>query len=791
MTLLIAWLVFPLVLAALSLGCGLAVERAASIELPAPLLLPTGFALISVLSQFAILSDSTAELATPGVVAAAIAGVGLAKAGWIRRIDGWALVAGVGAFAAFAAPVVLSGRATFAGYIKLDDTATYLAMLDRASHHGYDVAGLGPSTYEATLSTSLVYGYPLGSVLPLGIGSTLVREDAAWLWQPYLTFLAALLALGLYQLVSGLLGSHFLRALTAFVGAQAALLYGYALWGGVKELATAALIALGAALVPVTVNNLERTRAVLPLALACSATLGVLSVGGAGWLVPLLAATLVFALLFAGVRHTLRGSAAFVVATGILAIPSLVVAGTWLSRSAAFTGDDEYANLFERLSWLQVFGIWPSGDFRVAPENLDTTRVLVVVVGLGAALAVVLAQRAKAWGLLIAFATALFGTALYVSAGSPWIGAKALATASPLVLTVALAGAGAVFQRGRRVEGLVAAGLIVGGVLWSNVLQYREVFLAPSSRLAELATIGERFAGQGPTLMTEFESYGARHFLRDMEPEAAAELRRHFVYLRSGGLASFGESPDIDEIQLDAVLYYRTLVLRRSGVGSRPPSVYSLAWRGRYYQVWQRPEGASPILEHLSLGGRLQPTASPSCAEIVRLGRLAAAEDGLLGAVLRPPAILIGPDGSLGAPASLSSYGEDAKALYLTDPGSVEARFQASAPGIYGLWVGGMWRGRLEATVDGRPLGDARNVAAWPSNFVELGRIRLDTGPHVVQFRYSGPSLHPGSAGPPAFGLGPFAVSDGTQDRHVTYVEPSNARTLCGRSLDWVEALER
>jgi hypothetical protein len=788
-TLLIAWLVFPLVLAVLSVGCGLALERAASIEIPAPLLLPTGFALISVLNQFAILSDSTAELATPVVVAVAIVGIGLSTARRVRRIDGWALVAGVGAFVVFAAPIVLSGHATFAGYIKLDDTATYLAMLDRASHHGYDVAGLPPSTYEATLSTSLVYGYPLGSLLPLGIGRALVGEDAAWLWQPYLTFLAALLALGLYQLVSGLLGSRLLRALTAFVGAQAALLYGYALWGGVKELATAALIALGAGLVPVTVSNLERTRAVGPLALACSAIVGVLSVGGAGWLAPILATALVLALLSAGVRGTLRGSAVLVVAAGILAIPSFVVAGTWLSRAAAFTGDTEYANLYGRLSWLQVFGIWPSGDFRMAPENLDATRVFVAVVGLAAALALVLALRARTWGLPIGLATAVFGTGLYVAAGSPWVGAKALASASPVVLAGALAGAGAIFERGRRVEGAVAAGLIVAGVLWSNILQYRQVFLAPSSRLAELATIGERFAGQGPTLMTEFESYGARHFLRDMAPEAAAELRRHFVHLRSGGVAPFGASPDIDEIQLDEVLYYRTLVLRRSGVGSRPPSVYSLAWSGRYYQVWQRPQGPSPILDHLSLGSRLQPAASPSCSEIVRLGRLAASEDGVLRAVPRLPAILLEPDGSLGAPASFSSYQEDAKAVYVTDATSIEARFRTSAPGIYSFWVGGMWRARLEVWVDGRPLGGARNVAAWPSNFVELGRTRLDAGPHVVQFRYSGPDLHPGSAGPPAFGLGPFAVAEGTQDRRVTYVEPMKARTLCGQSLDWVEAL--
>ena len=50
-------------------------------------------------------------------------------------------------FAVYAAPIVLSGQATFAGYIKLDDTATWLAMTDRAMEHGRNLAGLEPSTY--------------------------------------------------------------------------------------------------------------------------------------------------------------------------------------------------------------------------------------------------------------------------------------------------------------------------------------------------------------------------------------------------------------------------------------------------------------------------------------------------------------------------------------------------------------------------------------------------------------------------------------------------------------------
>ena len=50
-------------------------------------------------------------------------------------------------FAVFAAPVVLSGEPTVAGFIKLDDTATWLAFTDRIMEHGRDLDGLAPSTY--------------------------------------------------------------------------------------------------------------------------------------------------------------------------------------------------------------------------------------------------------------------------------------------------------------------------------------------------------------------------------------------------------------------------------------------------------------------------------------------------------------------------------------------------------------------------------------------------------------------------------------------------------------------
>ena len=58
-------------------------------------------------------------------------------------------------------------------------------------------------------------------------------------------------------------------------------------------------------------------------------------------------------------------------------------------------------------------------------------------------------------------------------------------------------------------------------------------------------------SGQGPTLMTEYEEYGARHFLRRLDPEGASELRYRFDYLTDGTMLAKTESADIDRLRLD------------------------------------------------------------------------------------------------------------------------------------------------------------------------------------------------------------------------------------------------
>ena len=253
MTPALAWLVFPLVLGAISLGLGLLVDRLAAGPVPGSLLLPLGFCCGD--RRLDARDDDLGD----GALGSARrrrprhSGRGrfeLAFPARARRVDGLVLGASVAVYLAYLAPVLLSGTATFAGYAKLDDTASWLALTDRILDHGRSLAGLPLSSYQATLQTYLAHGYPLGSLTVFAIGARLVGTDPAWVFQPFLAFQALLLALGVVVLLRPLVRSRWLRALAAFVAAQPALLYGYALWGSVKEVVTVPLLVLLAALAP-------------------------------------------------------------------------------------------------------------------------------------------------------------------------------------------------------------------------------------------------------------------------------------------------------------------------------------------------------------------------------------------------------------------------------------------------------------------------------------------------------------------------------------------------------------
>jgi hypothetical protein len=790
MTMLVCWLWFPLALALLALGCGLLLEAAAGTRLPTVLLVPAGLAVIVIVSQFAVVSDATAELATPVCVALAVAGLGLFAPGREWRLDPWAMAVGVGAFAAFAAPVLLSGHATFAGYLKLDDTATWFAQLDRLMVHGRNLDGLPPSSYEATLGAYIGNGYPVGAFLPLGVARPLAGQDVAWLFQPYLALLGSVLALSLYGVLAEAVRPAWLRALGAFLAAQAALLFGYALWGGVKEVAAAWLVALGAALVGPMLRGPGSRYSLLPLAFAGAAILSVLSYGGLVWLGPLFVLAVVATVMVRGNDQAFDGAALYFAVVAALALPVLVTAGSFLSSSTVLTTPEELGTLPRSLSGLQLFGIWPATDFRLDPDLRGITDLLIAVAFAAGAAGIWVAWQRRAWSVLAYAGAALIGLGIAVAVGSPWVDAKALATASPLFIALAFVGASALLDGPWRPLVAVVAVALAAGVVWSNALAYKGANLAPRDRLAELEKIGKRFDGQGPALLNEYELYGVKHFLRGLDPEAPSSTRRRrLIPLRNGRVLAKEDFADVEDFLFSAVLNYRTLVLRRSASASRPSSLYKLRWRGRFYEVWQRPTILSPpVLEHVALGNVADPVATPPCQELSRIARVAG-PGGRVAAVVRPSPVRF----QLSRARHPDNWATEPQDLDLLRPfgaGTAEARVTVPAAGLYGAWLGGSFKSGLALEIDGKRLAARRNQLNHRGNYVPLGEATLSRGAHTVTIHYDGADLHPGSGGQP-YRIGPLVLGRGTAERPVTYVRPADARSLCGKQLDWLEAVGR
>ncbi len=788
------WLLFPLLMCLVCLGCGLLLDVVSGTRMPRPLLLPAGLALVVVLAQLAVSNSVTVSLALPLVLVATVAGLVLGRA-WRLRPGagfGWAAAASVGVFAVYAAPIVLSGQATFAGYIKLDDTATWLALTDHALAHGSSLSHLPASTYGATLHSYLSTGYPLGSFLPLGLGHKLTGQDIAWLFQPYMAFMAAMLALTLYWLASRALGSRAFAALCAFAAAQAATLYGYSLWGGVKEVAAAWLVAITAALAIDAALEARMGRALLPVAVAFAAGLSALSIGGAVWLSPALFGALVVAVHMQRREVPVRQALVFVPAAAVLAAPAIAAARTFLHPAAGtLTSDTELGNLRQPLKVSQVLGIWPAPDFRGPTVHPSVTTILLAVLCVLAAAAVYVAISRESWELpLFVLATGL-ACVLVVTVGSPWVDGKAYATASPAFVLAAMVGAGFLFvRRGWAWRGLggALALVLLGGVLWSNALAYRNVDLAPRKQLGELEQIGKRFAGQGPALMNDYEPYGARHFLRSLDAESASELRVHVIPMRDGTQVPKGSSADLDRFAPSTLMGYRTIVLHRAPSESRPPAPYSLVWRGRYWDVWQRP--ATPqraVVADLPLGSGLEPGDVPGCASVQKLAREVPAGGELAAAPRVAPVEVQFTDAHV--PPGWFIDPAHAGALEPVGAGAVNGRAIVPRDTTYGIWLGGTFKSGLRVFVDGKPVASARGVLEWEP-FVRVGQVRLSAGTvHQVRIVYDAPSLlHAGSGGFES-GFGPLVLSDESGREPVTFLPPARARSLCGRYLDWVEAL--
>ena len=184
MSLIVPWVLFPLVLAVVAAGWGLVVERGTGSSVNGVLLLPLGAAAVivvaSLLTEWSFIAPATAPVIAIGALA------GLLTNWPLRRLARWPLIATIGVLLAYGAPVLLSGSATFLGYIRLDDTATWLDVIDHAMTHLHSAGNIPPSSYQLVFTGDVGPTYPLGAFMLLIVGHAFTGIESAWIIQPYM-----------------------------------------------------------------------------------------------------------------------------------------------------------------------------------------------------------------------------------------------------------------------------------------------------------------------------------------------------------------------------------------------------------------------------------------------------------------------------------------------------------------------------------------------------------------------------------------------------------------------------
>lgn len=247
----------------------------------------------------------------------------------------------------------------------------------------------------------------------------------------------------------------------------------------------------------------------------------------------------------------------------------------------------------------------------------------------------------------------------------------------------------------------------------------------------------------------------------------------------------YGHSYDPDALGLPSVESYKTIVLRRSPAWSRPPGNFVRVWKGGYYTVWRR-EGPAPLL-HVPLGGSFEPAAVLPCRRVGRLAADAARQHARILAAPRASNISV----DLGTVNRSSLVGasvdlEGRPQLVFIGPGRIQGGLRVTRPGRYALWLGGDVDRPLHVYLDGRLVGSPTRQSGDDGTMIGVAVVSLSAGNHSITLLRGGGDLRPDDNGSTVLD-GIVFEPVGNQAATVSAVEPQAWRSLCGRTLDWLE----
>lgn len=806
----LVWLVAPALLLLLCFGVGLLLTAVTRGHKNFATVVSLGFVLVVVLGSVLTTNSLTASHASLIILIIALIGllVSMSRIRSFPSFDYPSAISGLVTYVVFGLPVMAYGKPSWAGWVKLDDTASFFAVTNRIMTSGQSVPAAVTSSYSRIIQVllggnGLNYGsvtdthfvYPVGSFIPYGVISQLTGIERAWLFQPYLALAAALTAM----LFVAVLRRHarstpFLIVASCFSIASSTI-YSYVMWGGIKEIVIIIPLTLLALLLFGDVKQGMNVGHYLTILICLVALYFIGGMASFGFTVSIL-------LIFVLTKMRSKNRFYLVVIPALFLALVIGVGTIYLATGKNIIGDlfvpkiKDPGNLSRSLNLFQTFGIWPSQDFRLDPVFKSMTMMMIAFALLFFLFGMYFSSKRHFWAIPSLVVSSIAVIVYSYFWGGIWLTGKTIAVASPLFLLASSVGAYELWNVLSKSErkwihvcrirylgvGLV---IVVGfGVLLSDAFTYKNVWVAPYSQMDELRTIGNHYSGQGPALMTEYSVFGGRYFLRNLDAESASELRVHLIPMSDGMTVPKGFAADISLFDSSTIDYFKLLVLRKSPTASRPPLNYQLSWSGQYYEVWKRINSSHVIKKTLSLGDNFTPGAQPTCSAVTSFLAQSAKGDRIFTALRDKTYLIDFSDGDL--PNNWTPITPFSGAVNRSGAGGFSRQFSVDETRDYDLSIAGSFPGQMTLLIDGNQVYSGHSVIEGnPTLTNVLTRVHLSAGSHVLTVVYKTPLLMPGSDVAARFG--PVYLS--TQfagDVKVKQVPISKIPQLCTQNLDWI-----
>lgn len=307
-------------------------------------------------------------------------------------------------------------------------------------------------------------------------------------------------------------------------------------------------------------------------------------------------------------RHRVAVGVAVVVAAAALAL----AAGPAVNFAERINDVQESrGRLSSPVSWGEVFGIWPEGDFRIVRGEVPGSLLAIAVGALAALYGLYRLVRGREWALA---AMVVAGGVIYVGArlfAQIHVEAKALAIVAPLVLLVSLRALlwpwRAEERRGPRIaRHLVGAGVFVAALL-STLLALRAAPVGFDDRSSALERLAERAKG-GSVLFLGVDRF-AGYRLRDTLARAPAGYVPQEIAGRPGKFWQQGDAADFDSIEPRRLDEFDYAITTSAAYQSAPPSNFEPVLEAGDYVLWRRVGETPPsrILEENAAPGVNEP----------------------------------------------------------------------------------------------------------------------------------------------------------------------------------------